>query len=237
MSKDILGAIRQELKQQADAAIVSSSRRFFKEPVTLYGVKTASVTKIARDYFRQVKPLGKRGVFALAETMLQTDYCEEAYIAFNWAYQLRDEYEPGDFAIFEDWLNKYVNNWAKCDTLCNHAIGSLVTAYPQYTGNLVQWTGSENRWVRRGAAVTLIVPARQGKFLEDVFRIADRLLADEDDLVQKGYGWMLKASSEAHREEVYNYVLRNRQAMPRTALRYAIEKMPPEMRRAAMARP
>ena len=237
MSKDILSAIRQELKQQADASIVNSSRRYFKEPVTLYGVKTASVTKMARDYFKLVKPLGKPGVFALAEALLETDYCEEAYIAFNWAYQLRDEYEPGDFATFEDWLNKYVNNWAKCDTLCNHPIGSLVTAYPQYTDNLIQWTGSENRWVRRGAAVTLIVPARQGKFLEDVFRIADRLLTDADDLVQKGYGWMLKASSEAHREEVYNYVLRNRQAMPRTALRYAIEKMPPEMRRAAMARP
>jgi len=54
--------------------------------------------------------------------------------------------------------------------------------------------------------------------------------------VQKGYGWMLKAASEAHQQEVFNFVMRNKTRMPRTALRYAIEKMPPELRSQAMAR-
>jgi 3-methyladenine DNA glycosylase AlkD len=82
--------------------------------------------------------------------------------------------------------------------------------------------------------VTLIIPARHGLFLPDVFRIADGLLLDSDDLVQKGYGWMLKAASEAHQKEVFNYVMKNRFRMPRTALRYAIEKMPAELKKQAM---
>jgi len=57
---------------------------------------------------------------------------------------------------------------------------------------------------------------------------------DDDDLVQKGYGWMLKAASEAHQREVFEYVMKNKTEMPRTALRYAIEKMPEELRKAAM---
>ncbi len=228
--------MRRELKQQADAKTKGSFQSFFKENVTAYGVKTAIVTKIARKHFQEVKPLGKREIFALCEELLKSDYTEEAFIAFEWAYWLRDEYEPSDFIVFERWLNKYVNNWAKCDSLCNHAIGSFVEKYPQYIGNLKNWTRSENRWLKRASAVTLIIPAKQGEFLKDIFEIADSLLQDKDDLVQKGYGWMLKEASRMHQKEVYDYVLRNSKLMPRTALRYAIEKMPEDLRRLAMGK-
>ena len=90
--------------------------------------------------------------------------------------------------------------------------------------------------VKRAAAVTLIIPARKGLFLDQIFKIADILLLDPDDLVQKGYGWMLKAASQAHQEEVFNYVMQKKAIMPRTSLRYAIEKMPGEMRKRAMER-
>jgi 3-methyladenine DNA glycosylase AlkD len=237
MKTNILSAIRRALVQQTDAKTKDSFQSFFKEKVTAYGVKTAIVTKIARKYFREVKPLGKREIFALCEELLKSDYTEEASIAFEWAYWLHDEYEPGDFTVFERWLNRYVNNWAKCDSLCNHAIGSFVEKYPQYIANLKDWTRSENRWLRRASAVTLIIPAKQGRFLEDIFEIADMLLQDKDDLVQKGYGWMLKEASRMHQKEVYDYVLQNSNLMPRTALRYAIEKMPEDLRHLAMGKP
>ena len=233
---NILPAVRRELKSQADDKTRGSFQRFFKENVTAYGVKTALVTRIARQYFKEAKPLGKSGIFALCEELLKSDYHEEAIIAAEWAYWLRKEYEPADFIIFEGWLSKYIDNWAKCDTLCNHAVGSFVEKYPRYISNLKDWTRSENRWLRRAAAVTLIVPAKEGKFLKDIFEIADSLLLDKDDLVQKGYGWALKEASRTHREEVLDYVLRNKNMMPRTALRYAIEKMPADLKKLAMAK-
>lgn len=236
MNSDILSSIRQELQQQVDSKTRESFQSFFKEKVAAYGVKTAIVTKIARKYFREVEPLGKKAVFALCEELLKSDYMEEAFIAAEWAYWLRDEYEPEDFTVFESWISRYINNWAKCDTLCNHAVGSFIEKYPQYIACLKKWAVSENRWFRRAAAVTLIVPAKQGKFLADVFEIANLLLRDKDDLVQKGYGWMLKEASRTHQKEVFEYVLRNSKTMPRTALRYAIEKMPEDMRRQAMGR-
>jgi 3-methyladenine DNA glycosylase AlkD len=88
--------------------------------------------------------------------------------------------------------------------------------------------------MKRAAAVSLIIPARHGKFLEDVFQLSDILLLDTDDLVQKGYGWLLKAASESHQKDVFAYVMKNRGCMPRTALRYAIEKMPAELKAKAM---
>ena len=72
--------------------------------------------------------------------------------------------------------------------------------------------------------------------MKKIFEIADILLLDKDDLVQKGYGWMLKSASESHQQQVFNYVIKNKKNMPRTALRYAIEKMPKTLKKEAMAK-
>ncbi|MCU0362912.1 MAG: DNA alkylation repair protein, partial [Bacteroidales bacterium] len=74
------------------------------------------------------------------------------------------------------------------------------------------------------------------QFLTDIFSIADILLTDRDDMVQKGYGWMLKSCSQAHCEEVFRYVMERKDRMPRTAFRYAIEKMPMELKTRAMSK-
>jgi 3-methyladenine DNA glycosylase AlkD len=70
----------------------------------------------------------------------------------------------------------------------------------------------------------------------DITDLTDQLLLDKDDLVQKGYGWLLKVASHLHQKEVFDYVMKNKEHMPRTALRYAIEKMPQSLRREAMKR-
>jgi len=236
METEIISAIRAELLQQADEKARSSAQTFFKESAKFYGVKSAVVSRIAAEYYRQIKHYDKQVVFTLCEALLQSDYSEEAFIAFEWSYRLRDKYEPGDFILLEKWLNKYVNNWAKCDVLCNHTIGAFIEKYPQYIDDIRGWARQDNRWLRRASAVSLIIPARKGKFLEEIFAIADILLHDEDDLVRKGYGWMLKEASRQHQKEVFNYVVRNKATMPRTALRYAIEKMPEDLRRQAMVK-
>jgi 3-methyladenine DNA glycosylase AlkD len=236
MHNDIIAAIRHELARQADEKTKSSYHRVFKEDVTFYGVNNSLVGKIAGKYYPAVKPLGKQEIFRLCEELLKSDYCEEAFIACDWAYRLRKEFTPDDFSTFDSWLKNYVNNWAKCDTLCNHTVGSFVEMYPRFIENLKQWAKSDNRWLKRAAAVTLIIPAKRGKFLKDIFEISDSLLTDSDDLVQKGYGWLLKDAGILHQAEVFDYVMKNKKAMPRTALRYAIERMPADLKRQAMAK-
>ncbi len=233
---NFISAIQQQLEANIDPAPKVDPNYYFKEPVKYHGVKTALVNRIAREYYKLIAHLSKKEIFSLCTTLFKTDYMEEAYIACEWAYQLRGQYEPADFALFEEWIVKYVNNWAKCDTLCNHTVGSFVEQYPDYVKRLKGWTKSPNRWLRRAAAVTLILPARSGKFLSDVFEIADSLLLDKDDLVQKGYGWMLKEAGKPYQQEVFDYIVKNKTVMPRTALRYAIEKFPAELKKQAMAK-
>jgi 3-methyladenine DNA glycosylase AlkD len=189
---------------------------------------------MAKEYFKKISDKSKPEIFTLCEKLLISDYMEEAFIAFEWSYYLKKQYEPEDFIVFERWVGDYVNNWAKCDTLCNHTIGTFIDMYPQFIDPLKKWTASENRWYRRAAAVTLVLAARRGDFFDDILEIADLLLMDEDDLVQKGYGWMLKEASKQHQQEIFEYIMKNKKVMPRTALRYAIEKMPKDLRDKAM---
>jgi 3-methyladenine DNA glycosylase AlkD len=232
--KTIIKQIRQELKQNSDTDTRTSGQSFFKEKIKIYGVKSALVNKIAKVHDKEVSALNKKEVFDLCEELWQSGYLEESFIACHFSYLIHKNYEQNDFKTFEKWVNNYISNWASCDTFCNHTLGTFVEMYPKYLRDLKKWAKSKNRWMRRASAVSLIVPAKHGDFLLDIFDIADILLLDGDDLVQKGYGWMLKSASEAYQKEVFDYVMKNKHKMPRTALRYAIEKMPKELKRKAM---
>ena len=209
-------------------------QRYFKEEIKLRGVKSADITRISKSLYTEICHLSKKEIFEICTQLWQTGYFEEGIVACEWSYKLRKQYEPDDFETFERWIANYISNWATCDTFCNHTVGDFLMMYPDFLEKLKIFAVSPNRWMRRAAAVSLIVPARKGLFLSTIFELAEILLLDKDDLVQKGYGWMLKAASQAHEQEVFEFVVNRKDIMPRTALRYAIEKMPAELKKIAM---
>lgn len=232
----LIRKLREELRQNSDEGTRLSGQRFFKEEVLMYGIKSAIVSEIGKRYYREIRHLSREAVFRLCEELWHSGYMEESFVACNWSYNKRKELEPSDMKLFERWVEQFVSNWAACDTFCNHTVGFLVEKFPALLKDLKRWARSENRWMKRASAVSLIVPARKGLFLPDVFEIADILLLDQDDMVQKGYGWMLKVASQQHQKEVFEYVLGKKTVMLRTVLRYAIEKMPGKMKKDAMKR-
>jgi 3-methyladenine DNA glycosylase AlkD len=230
----VIAAIRKELLANADPEIRTSSQRFFKEEIRCYGMKTALVVKIAKKYWKEIRSREKAEIFSLCEELYRSGYMEETFIVSTWADLLSPRFEPADLAVFKRWIDTWITNWASCDGFCNHAVGNFMMMYPDRVADLKRWAVASNRWLRRAACVSLIVPAKRGEFLPEVFELADLVLTDPDDMVQKGYGWLLKEASRKHQEEVFSYVVRNRAVMPRTALRYAIELMPKEMKAEAM---
>jgi len=254
----IVADIRQELRKNIDHEYRDSVRKFTKKEdrndrVIHYGVKTPIVRKnntnsvsvsetlsfdsvVSAKYYSLIKKKPKEEIFKICEDLLKSGCSEEKTIAFDWAFRLRKHYEESDFNIFESWLEKYVTGWGSCDDLCTHAFGAFIYQFPEFIPEIKKWTKSDNRWLRRASAVVLIYSIRRDKYLETIFEIADMLLLDEEDLVQKGYGWMLKEASNLYPQEVFQYVMKHKAEMPRTSLRYAIEKMPPEWKKKAMAR-
>jgi len=234
VEKSLTDMVESELLEMVDEDYKEGVQNYFNNEIENYGVRTGEVRKLARKYYGEVKDLPKDEIFNICEELLDTGISEYRTIAFQWAHRLKSEYEREDFVRFESWVEKYVHNWGACDDLCTHALGELVYQYPKLTENLEHWCVSDNLWKRRGAAVTMIYSIRNREVLEEVFEIADLLFSDDEDMVQKGYGWMLKEASKKSPEEVFEYVLSNKADMPRTALRYAVEKLPEDWRTRAM---
>jgi len=230
----VIAAIRRDLKDNIDPKTRANFPRFFKGEILYYGVKVPTVVRIAKKYWKEVQVRDKQEIFSLCEELYKSGYCEEAFVVSTWAALLSPRFGSGDLLVLRHFIDTYITNWAACDGFCNHAVGNFIEKYPDCIEELKRWTQSVNRWMRRAAAVSLIVPAKHGKFLGDVFAIADLLLADTDDMVQKGYGWLLKEVSRQHTSEVFGYIMRNKKVMPRTALRYAIELMPKDLKTEAM---
>ncbi|MBU0531029.1 DNA alkylation repair protein [Patescibacteria group bacterium] len=235
MISAVITSIRKELKKHVDQEYRRGSLNFFKEPIKCWGVRSPIVRRISSQFYRQVKDRDKAEIFVLAEELLKSNYNEEGTIAFDWIYRRKNEFEPSDFIFFDKVAKRYLTNWALVDDFCTHSFGELVAKYPQLIPKVKAYHKSSSRWVRRACAVTMIGPmARHGKYLEHNFAIARSLLTDPDDLVQKGYGWMLKVAADRYQKKVFDFVMKHKAKMPRTALRYAIEKMPQNLKQRAM---
>jgi 3-methyladenine DNA glycosylase AlkD len=236
MTKKVLQQLKQEMADQSNEAIALSTQRFFKNEIQCIGIKAADLKLLSRKYYRLLDKPSKVDVFKLCEILWKSGIQEEAMVACDWSYRQKKNFLENDLPIFEKWITKYITNWATCDTFCNNSVGSYIMQYPDSLPKLFAWAKSKNTWMRRAAAVSLIIPGKRGLFTNEILKIASILLKDPDDMVQKGYGWMLKVSFEKQPDRIIDFVLQNKQKMPRTALRYAIEKWPANLKIQAMAK-
>jgi 3-methyladenine DNA glycosylase AlkD len=228
--------LREELFACADPAHAKGQRAFFKEPITPLGVRSKELNALVARHWQKLKHLEPAQLLALCDTLWGSELFEEPVLASKWCARALSRLGPSAFTHFEVWLQERVANWAHCDVLCSGCIGGLLVRHPELADRLSPWLASQNRWVRRGAAVSLVPAARHGLLSTHVFRVAESLLEDPDDLVRKGYGWLLREASKALPDEVFAFVLARRDRMPRVALRCAIELLPPPKRAQAMGR-
>lgn len=234
---NVLDKISFDLKELSkNLKNIKDYSKFHKDGKAHIGIATPLVRKVAFKNFKEVKNLEKKQIFSLCEELLKTNGSSYQDIAFDWAFRIKKQYQKEDFKIFENWLKKYVNTWGSCDDLCTHAFGKFIYQFPEFLLRTKEWAKSQNKWFRRASAVVLIYPLRKGKYLKEAFDTAKILLKDNEDLVQKGYGWMLKEASNLYQKEVFDFVIKSKKLMTRTALRYAIEKLPENLKIKAMAR-
>lgn len=198
-------------------------------------LKTGDIRSLSAELFRSVGDKSKDNVFGICGELLECRSWAWGVIAFDFAYRVRKQYTEDDFDIFNGWLVKYVRGWDDCDDFCTHAFGTLLMRYPELFERVIPWTEHEQFPVRRAAAVILIPSIGRNKY-ESIkpFMISDLLLTDEHDLVRKGYGWMLKILAVREPQAVFDYLVKNKDIMPRVAFRYAIEKMDADMKRELM---
>ena len=233
----MIDTLRSDLETGIDPEYKARVRDHCNMDVSSFlGVRTPAIRKIASAHFRDVKDKTIGELLALCEQLLETGIYECKIIAFDWSYRYRRQLGSEHFVVLQHWLQKYVDDWTDCDDFCTHTLGAFLLQHPNFLSQVEAWTSSQNRWVRRASAVSLIYGLRRGKHLKAAFVVAQALCGDEDSLVQKGCGWMLKEASKKRPQEVFDYVMQWREAMPRTMLRYAVERLEAGQRQAALKR-
>ncbi len=228
MSEAIVEEIIAELRRRADPEKAEASRRFFKEPIDALGFSAPQLREMAREFQPRLK--GDMCLaLQVAGELISSGNVDVSSLGICLVERMRRRIEPGHFYVFDSWVDN-LNNWANTDGLCCNFIAETIKKDPGLADRLLGWTESEKRWRRRAAAVSLVPIARRGKMLGLAFDVAERLMTDGDEMVQKGVGWLLKEASKEHPEDVRRFLLEWREEAPALILRYASEKLPKDKR-------
>ena len=148
-----------------------------------------------------------------------------------------EEFGPQVFALIRKWLARdYLDNWASVDTLCPDALSRLLEDHAGLRTKIRTWTAASNRWVRRASAVSFIKLARRGKCLDDAYAVARRLFTADDDLIEKANGWLLREAGKTDMPRLEAFLLKLGPKIPRTTVRYAIERFPEDRRKKILKR-
>jgi 3-methyladenine DNA glycosylase AlkD len=217
--------IRQALAAGGSPGVAASSQRFFREPVQAYGWKTASLRRFVHERRRAlIKDQGIEFLVEVADELFRPGFNEAKTSAIFLLEQSAAKLGDSEFRLFESWLER-IENWSDHDGLTMYLLGPMMAAKPQRASRAKEWAGSRNFWKRRAAAVTLIRGLRRDMFWGEAQQVAQMLLRDEDVMVQKGLGWMLREAAKANGAKTIPFLLSIRERTSRLVLRTACETL------------
>jgi 3-methyladenine DNA glycosylase AlkD len=169
---------------------------------------------------------------AFAEATMRSRFLEDKGVGIELLARYRRAFAPRHLSAWKRWLaSDLASNWATTDAMCGLLIGPLLVARPALLPRVAAWAGHRNLWVRRASTVALIPSVRRGVGLDLAYGVAARLHPDEADLIQKAVGWMLREAGKTDSRRLEKYLCAHGPSIPRTTLRYAIERFPPARRR------
>jgi 3-methyladenine DNA glycosylase AlkD len=233
---NVAANIRRLLKDGGTAEHAAGVQWFFKEEIKSHGWYTADLRKAAVKCRRAVvKDFGLPFLLRVADQLFSGKNLEEKIFGVFLLENLTDELGDAEFRLIESWLPR-ISSWADHDAVVHSLISPMVVAKPARTKDVFRWARSRDRWLRRAACVALIRGARRKMFLPEIKRLTAVLLADEDDMVQKGLGWLLRETVKLDAKRTVPFLMSIRERAPRLVLRTACETLPTGVRKRILAK-
>jgi 3-methyladenine DNA glycosylase AlkD len=227
--------IRCELATLARPTGDFNAERYFRAE---HGLRFYNIgTKPMRAFARSIHAANRENwsiddAMALADELISDPYLETKSVGIEIVACYRRDFEPKLLAQWKRWLSRnHSANWATTDAICGALIGPLLVKRPELAQQMRAWSKDRNMWVRRASIVALIPLVRRSAALHLAYEIAARLHDDEEDLIQKAVGWTLREAGKADMRRLERYLREHAPKIPRTTLRYAIERFPKTKRR------
>ncbi|MEP7305360.1 MAG: DNA alkylation repair protein [Acidobacteriota bacterium] len=223
-------AARLALKNLARPVGSFDASRYFRGTVDLrfLNVGTVAVRALARSIHAEhaaVWTIDDAVLFA--DTLIVDQYLEVKGVGIELLARYRRDFTPRLLTTWKRWLaSGHAANWATTDAICGSLIGPVLVAHPGLAPTMREWARHRSLWVRRASAVSLIPSLRKGAALDLAYHIASALSDDQEDLIQKAVGWTLREAGKADPARLDRYLRQHGPAIPRTTVRYAIERFP-----------
>jgi 3-methyladenine DNA glycosylase AlkD len=226
----------ERLRSHANASRAASYQRYFKERVDLLGLDMQAAGNIKRELLERVQERWTiDDAVRFCNAMVKHPHMEARGTGYQVVAHFISEAPPGILADVKRWLERSCGNWGLVDNLAPSVLAPLLELHPSLIPEVVSWTGSPSQWVRRGATVAFVPLVRkkkgQKRYLSTAYRIASLLFDDEEDLMHKAVGWLLREAGKADMKRLERFLLKNGSRIPRTSVRYAIERFPREERK------
>ncbi len=231
--------IRRVLKDGGSAPHSEDVQHFFKEVIQSRGWYTAELRKFAVRFRRSIeRERGLDFVVQVADDLFSGRILEEKVMAVFLLENQTRHFGDGEdeFQLLASWLDR-VTSWSDHDALVHDLLGPMMASKPARCCEVFIWAKSPNRWRRRAACVALIRGAREQQFFEQIVRLSNQLLhnEEEDDMVLKGLGWLLRETAKADPKRTVPYLMKIRKTAPRLVLRTACETLSPSTRKPVLA--
>jgi 3-methyladenine DNA glycosylase AlkD len=233
----IAAHIRRVLINGGSAPHSIEVQHFFKHEVKSRGWRTAELREVAKRFRRTIlAEYGLPYLLQVSDELFAAEVLDEKNFAVVLLEGMTAQFGSTEFKRFESWLER-VTSWADHDGLVHYLIGPMVAADDRYLARLPVWAKKRSVWYRRAAAVSLIHSTRRHKNFDRIQQITELLLASDDDMVQKGLGWLLREAAKANPGQTVAYLMTIRERTPRLVLRTACETLPEATRKRVLAKP
>jgi len=236
--KDAAQLARKALAARADPVRACGVERYFKayETVKSYGLTSPDVRALAADLYGRVKgDWTVADAIELCDILFTEPEIEAKAVGALILSRFKKTFPPSLFANVKSWLAAdKLANWASVDVFCTDSMGAFLERYPAFVEKIKAWARHPNRWVKRASLVSFIKLARKPEFLPAVYGISASVFPVDDDLIHKANGWLLREAGKADAGRLEKFLLKHGPAIPRTTLRYAIERFPEAKRKALL---
>lgn len=226
---------RRSIQQLARPAGTFDASRYFRGTADLgfYNVGTDRMRELARGIYDEHRDEWTvDDAMTFADALMPDRYLEVKFVGIEVVARYRKQFTPRLLDRWKRWLAAgYSANWATTDAICGTLIGPLLMTCERLRPRLRAWARHRSLWVRRASIVGLIGVARRGESLDLIYAIAQQVHRDREDLIQKAVGWALREAGKTDMARLERYLLKNGPQIPRTTLRYAIERFPTAKRR------
>lgn len=231
----IAAQIRSALKGGGSTEHAAGVQWFFKDQIKSHGWYTADLRRAMRRCRRDI--LARHDfefLVKVADRMFSGRVLEEKVAGVFLLEGFDGQCGEREFRLFESWLDR-ISSWADHDGLVHSLIAPMIADDPKRAKAVFRWAKSKSRWHRRAACVALIRGARAKMFFAEIVKLSNFLLADQDDMVQKGLGWLLRETAKFDARLTVPYLMKIRTRAPRLVLRTACETLPAAVKKRILA--